>query len=926
MENKKQLVIIPPMSEALRKLNEVLDGIANDENIEISIIDDLKELSQFLATTGQCLILVSNAKKCATFLQDNKATLLKHHCKTILFTPKEIPAKTLIKFTKVGLTESILESAPPKTFLYKVKLLLRSIKTITQTEEKGREVIKSSLDNANQPKAEEKVITQTNDGEASEENAEEISYKKKRQEGEENTIDYGANLKGKVKPQEESIDTHWKSNRKKDEVQLEESEEEKELEDKIVDNNIDMYYRNKKVNIEMELEEAPAQLKKKNDDDDFVEDAPKKKKSNDLEEIEELLRQKKLSNDLPEEDDGYGVLGDDNVSLDLIPAENKKKKREEEYTEEEQPLAKSASLDLVSGEEEKKRKNQEDAVDLGGHYKGKITKQEELEADEEIALEKPKYDNTELTSKEKSLDLIFEEAAEALAKKRANEEYVESKDPHEGEVDKIDTNLFGDAGTVDKIKTRMEGRFQKEDKSLPSEEETSDAESDYGDLYDNETKDLAKKEKDKHDDEDTAPKLERNSISLDEEEEEKELTKDTKLKLLDGKDNKKGTSEEEYPEDKEKELKKSSNLDLIDGDLSHKAKNKTEEEEDQGLKKLDKIEAIGDKKSKEKNHNAAVDKIDTYYRGGESKKTNHSWDNLVDKNNDLDLGLIPGAKKSAGTLGKGENKDLGEITIDYKKLKEEFDAISKGEAIQSTSITQKNANGELINDEDEGSFKVIEIDPRSIDLAIRIQNSIFQKDIKDKSMYVMIAEELMNNYKCQCVFYNYKTSENKYTEVYNSYVDAPDTLVTIAQKEWWNDYKKDTTLLQNFQSKSMTTWRCPEISNNGEIWEDVELPSWAENELKNKFVELIFPYFDGLDKMGMALVFFPEGINPAQHQSILMTLELGRTLYLDKIERYQVKTIDPRLNEVAQNSDDTDVQKKNVLGFISGLFGRKKTG
>jgi hypothetical protein len=142
MENKKQLIIIPPMSEALKKLNEVLETISVDENVEISMIDDLKELSQFIATTGQCLILASNAKKCATFLQDNKIMLAKSHCKTILFTPKEIPAKTLVKFTKIGLTESILENSPPKTFLYKVKLLLRSIKT-ARPQEDAEKLVKS---------------------------------------------------------------------------------------------------------------------------------------------------------------------------------------------------------------------------------------------------------------------------------------------------------------------------------------------------------------------------------------------------------------------------------------------------------------------------------------------------------------------------------------------------------------------------------------------------------------------------------------------------------------------------------------------------------------------------------------------------------------------------------------------------------------
>jgi len=81
MENKKQLIIVPPMSQALQKLNEILEGIASDENIDISLIDDLKELGQVLSNSGQCLILCSNPKKCATFLQENRFVISRFHSK-----------------------------------------------------------------------------------------------------------------------------------------------------------------------------------------------------------------------------------------------------------------------------------------------------------------------------------------------------------------------------------------------------------------------------------------------------------------------------------------------------------------------------------------------------------------------------------------------------------------------------------------------------------------------------------------------------------------------------------------------------------------------------------------------------------------------------------------------------------------------------
>jgi len=48
-----------------------------------------------------------------------------------------------------------------------------------------------------------------------------------------------------------------------------------------------------------------------------------------------------------------------------------------------------------------------------------------------------------------------------------------------------------------------------------------------------------------------------------------------------------------------------------------------------------------------------------------------------------------------------------------------------------------------------------------------------------------------------------------------------------------------------------------------------------------------------------------------------------RTLYLDKIERYQVKTIDPKLNEEQKITEENADKKNNVLGFISGLFGKE---
>ena len=297
MENKKQLIIVPPMSEALKKLHEVLEGIAADENIEISLIDDLKELGQFIGSSGQCLILCANAKKCATFLQDNRFVISRSHSKTMLFTPKEIPAKTLIKFTKVGLTESILENSPPKTLLYKIKLQLRSIRTTSA--EKDKEVVKSISDSTAESKStsqeEEKIREKT----STETNPEqEVEHKKKFEVNNDNIIDYGGSLKGKIKPQEEAIETHWKSKRKTEEttLNLESGEDSSKVKTEDL-NDLDLYYRGKKKK-DSELlptdEEEFQRLKRL--EQEFQEAEAAKRKSTYQEEIEnDIIRQKKLN-------------------------------------------------------------------------------------------------------------------------------------------------------------------------------------------------------------------------------------------------------------------------------------------------------------------------------------------------------------------------------------------------------------------------------------------------------------------------------------------------------------------------------------------------------------------------------------------------------------------------------------------------------
>lgn len=244
MESKKQFVLVPPMTEPLNKLNEVYEN-NSEENAEISIIDDLRELNQFVAITGQCLVVFSNPKKCANFLQENRAIITKSHCKIILISPLDIPAATLTKFTKAGLTESILESSTPKKIIYKISLHLRSLKN-NQLSLPQDQIVKSLIDTNPHSSNKAEIVSESKikaQDLASSDSATIQKPVKERKEVKERDI--FQNLKGKTNYKEESIDTKWKTERDTLNLNLEKSDSTKNSENTTPAEKIDNYIHGK---------------------------------------------------------------------------------------------------------------------------------------------------------------------------------------------------------------------------------------------------------------------------------------------------------------------------------------------------------------------------------------------------------------------------------------------------------------------------------------------------------------------------------------------------------------------------------------------------------------------------------------------------------------------------------------------------------
>lgn len=916
MENKKQLLIIPPMSEPLQKLNEVLNGIATDENIEISIIDDLKELSQFVGSSGQCLIAFSNAKKCATFLQDNRFIIAKTHTKVILLTPKEIPAKTLVKFTKIGLTESILENSPPKTLLYKVKLLLRSIKTSSGLDDKELAVKTMGDTAATQAQAKGDINSdklQADDGSSVNYLAEERAKFKKNDQENGEAINYGENLKGKTSAQEETIDTHWKSKRKKEEgTSVEEQSDfsKVQIEDST---DIDMYYRGKKKTNDLDIIESDQMQSRKKMDNAPQEDEDlygKKLESTELDLAPgEVEKRKKLHD---EEDAGY-ELKQPKATYELEAAdENKEKRQLNEEDEEERKRKELLELEALFEEAQKKQKEKE-AEDLGGHYKGKINNIGMDLEEPEVTEERKEYDNSDLYKKEKPLELELVPVTEEKRRHMQEEEDAEEKERN-GFGEKIDSNMSSEDGQVDHIETLMKsdvGRERMKSAQMMSQDreknKNKDAEENSDERKSNLDNELVPGE-----DPSLKKKLEK---ELDPEA-SREKSIDLDLAPADNSGHKREMRSED--EDNTSGRDTQAKLKLVEEDRNERTSGEEEDGDSFSSRKIDVVDKE-DTKKKDLSSTGKVDKIDSFLRGGEAKKKDLDWD-LNERKNSIDLGLEKSAKRGPDNVQKKESIDLGEQTIDYRQMKQEFEAISRGEDIYGEDSGATGTSGNSHREHEDDSFKVIELEAAGFEFAINILNMIYQKEIKPEEFYKAISTELELHYRASPVFYSYKASDKKHTEVYDGISQMPLTNENNEFKSWWVDYKKDETVFKNVfndaASKTMSTWVCREIN-----WEDVELPSWAANELTNKKVELIYPYYDGVDRMGMAVLYFPNGINPKDARGIEVTLEMARSLMLDTIQR-QTSPAPHREEEIAEET----TEKKNILNVFSGFFKGKKAG
>ncbi len=901
MAAKKPLIFIHPLSESLQKLKEVIEEIAEDEGIEIFELDDQAEINQLIPTIGQSLSIFSHPKKCAMTLQPNRKFISKLNSKVILLSKKQIPRKTLDKFSKIGLTDCIVEPVAPKTLLYKVKLLLRSI------------VVKDEED-------EEEYDTKF----SNEEEKENLNEQQRVEKGviaeeEDNTIDM--NLKGQIQGfelsqdedaddkkrdyKEESIDTDWKGKVDNNNLAFDNEEDSKKNKDnEEQENYIDSYLRSKKSGMgDLSFDEESNTQKTRNDSDsyeDYDEDDRKKKNSLDLNFDEDIYA--KNSEDKEEQvtnDDKYYKSQSNNLDLDIEADKDQNDlatmEDEEEDEERNKNRSESYDLDLDAEEntdnshddeedylEDEKKRHKSQVLDLDiSADKNARDLEEDLEEDKKAA---KSHSNEALdleaeTKKKKAIDNGLDFEAQENENDHDSDEEISESAHWKGKVAKT-INLIEE----DEIDTRSEDELNDHDDSGKNREnnETTldmDADEDKKNALTNEIDlDFAKDQDEEEElsadieaDEDdkgyrnTEIDLETDSENLENDEEALDLNDDGN-----------------YRQNKDKEL----DLDF-DKDEEDQEFDQDDNELDYARRKAG-TELDLDTNYENKKHSAHTDNIETNLDSRKGiKHQDQDWD-IVNKKDKDEHNDEEKKKKGDLEITFAEKIDLGEQTIDYRKLKNEFDAITinrvgnkrkrKGpkyvsgddtkDFLSHTYTGEYEEGAEAIANEmsDEDTYnddKYFEPKSNGIESAVRVLNLYHNKDTKKEHIYNFIASEVHSQFKGKVFFFTFSQESKAYLATHEyKFLESEE-----AESEFWKEFS----------------------SENKEFWDGHMLPHWHDENFSTDKNQFFYPLTEGKLKFGYAICIFEEQIKPDQVKSVEVIIETMRGVVLSEYREKGLK-------------------------------------
>lgn len=251
------------------------------------------------------------------------------------------------------------------------------------------------------------------------------------------------------------------------------------------------------------------------------------------------------------------------------------------------------------------------------------------------------------------------------------------------------------------------------------------------------------------------------------------------------------------------------------------------------------------------------------------------------------------------------NKDWGEQTIDYSKLDSGMDAISTDREASDSEhgfkITEREIEAEaklyqgivLEGDiqadalEDEEGDKIIHPDAKGLESVINILNLYFDPETMPSQVLNKTAE-LMNKEKGFGVvsFFYKKYSTEEFTEILNGH-----SLFSNDQRlDMWEEDKK--LMIKN--------------------WGAIKLPTWSDKTFRESKIDFIYPYYEGVDQLGFAVVNFSHGMKEENCQRIEITLEAARSVYLTQRHK--------------ENGEEAIYSEKKTISLESGRSKEKEEG
>ncbi len=930
----KPLIFVEPLSQTLQKLREVISENAESEGIEVFDVEELAELGQLIPTIGQGLVLTSSPKKCALYLQANRRVVKKIGTKTILLSPKSIPRKTLDKFMKVGLTECVVEPVNPKTLLYKVRLQLRSIVATSDEEEDTATTFKrdegeANVDNNAKMRAEKGVIMD-------DEEAPEVQKKKKKDIVE--TVMEDPRKANRKKYQEEAIDGYYKGKKKKEEV-ADYDEEGKKKRKVYQEEVIESHYKGKLDVPEVEIEEEPKKKKKaplmmeEYDDEikapkvelDLEEDFIKKAKAEINDEMNDDINQRKKALDIEIDDDTPKDREVDKAE-DLGGHYKGKLKQNQLDLEDDEYLDEKEEVDYEEGGPEKKKKPKLEIVEDTPDYHDKKEEEQLLESEEK--------------KKKAKLDVVDDEEKDYID--RPEEELETQEKEKKAKLDLVDDSPKDKERTQAKIE-----EIEKEDKKKDAKAEHLDGYLRGG---------AAKKNLDVEDDED---------LYRDEAKEEEYAEKKKKkeaLLLEDDIEKDPLLDEKEYDDDYTQKKKAEKLLVEDDDGFGKREKMLAEDDSELGRRKSNYKEDDkggfskgkgGAKKEEERGPgnraDARADHIKTHYSSKESlKHGDQDWDSKWDKKKpEDDFGPMKREDKELLI----EKEDLGEQTIDYGQLKKEFEGISidgisnkkkeygsfdnviKPKTYKKRVATVDGSMEEMEFEEVEEENMEVEgeqvFEPESLgmEIAIEVQDFYFEKDMDTEKLCRFLNEKMGKAFRGQLVFYNFAKEELP-PPFFNGLVEGkvgeePEKLpeeelegyTRLERRELEKDYKEELAAFKSALSEAKESWES-DYGNLLEEWRAYKTPEWKDHTFQEESNHFVFPFYEGVTLMGLAVFIPDEDFNPERSDALEAVFEVARGIFIT--EYHQAKGE----GQVRQKKKKKDKPKKEKKGLLGKLFGK----